>query len=207
MKCPVTNLDGKQVGEVDLSDAIFAVPVRKDFLHASVRWQMARSRSGTAKTKGRSELSYSRRKMFRQKGTGNARRGDRRTNILRGGGTMHGPRPRSYEHGLPKQMRRAALKAALSSKAASDDLYILDSAVVPEIKTRDIAKKFNQHGWNNALFLEREENADTKFLLSVRNLPQVRVLPSVAANVRDILAAKSLVVTRAALEDLEARLS
>ena len=207
MKCPVTDLDGKKVGEVDLSDAIFAAPVRSDLLHASVRWQLARARRGTAKTKGRSELSYTRRKMFRQKGTGNARRGDRRTNILRGGGTMHGPRPRSFEHGLPKQVRRAALKSALSSKAASNDLYILDSATVPEIKTRDIAKKFNQHGWNNALFLEREENADTKFLLSVRNLPQVRVLPSVAANVRDILAAKSLVVTRAALEDLEARLS
>ena len=119
MKRPVTNLEGKQVGEVDLSDAIFAVPVRSDLLHASVRWQLARARSGTAKTKKRSELSYSRRKMFRQKGTGNARRGDRRTNILRGGGVMHGPVPRSYEHGLPKQVRRAALKSALSSKAAS----------------------------------------------------------------------------------------
>ena len=207
MKRPVLDLDGKSLGEVELSDAIFAAPVREDLLQRTVVWQLAKRRSGSAKVRSRGEMAYSRRKMFRQKGTGNARRGDRRTNILRGGGIAHGPVPRSFAIGLPKRVRRQALCAALSSKAASGDLHILAEAKAGEAKTKPVAEKLAKLGWQDALLLESEPAADKNFLLSVRNLETIKVLPSEGANVHDILRRKSLVVTKAALAELEARLA
>ncbi|MDA8012492.1 MAG: 50S ribosomal protein L4, partial [Alphaproteobacteria bacterium] len=207
MKTPLINLNGDNLGEVELNDSIFAVPVRKDILQRVVVWQLAKKRGGNRKTKSRGEMAYSRRKIIRQKGSGHARRGDRRTNILRGGGTAHGPVVRSHEIALPRRIRRHGLRCALSAKAAAGDLHILDNAQMPDIKTKIAAQKLSDRGWHDVLFLESESAADTKFILSVRNIKRVRVMPVSGANVHDILRRKSLVLTQAALKDLETKLS
>ncbi|MGR4000628.1 MAG: 50S ribosomal protein L4 [Alphaproteobacteria bacterium] len=207
MKGSVINLDGERLEEIELKDSIFAVPVREDILQRVVVWQLAKRRLGTRKARGRGEMSYSRRKLFRQKGTGNARRGDRRTNILRGGGVTHGPVVRSHETGLPKRIRRQGLCCALSAKAAAGDLHILDAARAESIKTKVVAVKLADRGWSDVLFLDSEATADKNFILSVRNLERVRVMSVAGANVHDILRRKSLVLTKSALADLETRLS
>lgn len=205
MKLSVTSLDNKSVGDIELSDAIFAVPARGDLLARTVNWQLAKRRAGTHKTKGRSEVSGTSKKAFRQKGTGRARRGNMKTNIMRGGGVVHGPVVRDHGHDLPKKVRRLALKVALSSKAADGKLIVLDQAKVDSHKTKELAARFTALGWSNALIIDGAE-MDTLFARAARNIPGVDLMSEQGANVYDILRRDTLVLTRGAVEALEARL-
>ena len=177
MKLDVIKLDGGKAGSVDLGDEIFGLDPRADILHRVVRWQRAKAQAGTHDTKGRSEVSYSTKKIYRQKGTGGARHGDKGAPIFRHGGTYKGPTPRSHAHDLPKKFRSLGLKHALSAKAKEGALVILDAAEL-----------------------------DGNFARAAKNIDGLDVLPSIGANVYDILRRDTLVLTRAGVEALEARL-
>ncbi len=205
MKVQVKNLDQEAVGDLELADEVFALPARADILARAVTWQLAKRRQGTHKVKGRSEVQGSGRKIFRQKGTGNARMGNSRTPIRRGGGRAHGPQVRSHDHDLPKKVRRLALKTALSVKAANGQLVVLDEAKLEEAKTKALRSKFDAFGWSSVLVIGGSE-LDEGFARAARNIPLVDVLPQQGANVRDILRRDTLVLTRDAVAALEARL-
>lgn len=205
MKCPLTTLDNKQAGEIDLDDAVFGLPARKDILARVVNWQLAKRRAGTHKVKTRGEVSGSTRKLFRQKGTGNARMGSARTTQRRGGGTVFGPVVRDHSHELTKKVRKLGLKTALSAKAAEGKLIVVDAASVKEAKTGELAKKFAALGWSSVLIIDGAQ-VDDGFAKAARNLPLVDVLPQQGANVYDILRRDTLVLTKGAVEALEARL-
>lgn len=205
MKLEVTSLDAKKSGTIDLDDSIFGVEVRKDLLARVVNWQLAKRRSGTHKTKTRSEVSGTTKKAFRQKGTGRARRGNMKTNLLRGGGTAHGPSPRDYTFSLTKQLRKQALKVALSAKAADGKLIVLDEAKTKSHKTKELAAQFDKLGVSSALIIEGSE-FDELFARAARNIPGVDLMPEQGANVYDILRRDTLVLTKGAVEALEARL-
>ncbi|RDD61634.1 50S ribosomal protein L4 [Ferruginivarius sediminum] len=206
MKCPVKTLDNNQAGEIELSDAVFGAPVRKDILARVVEWQLAKRRAGTASTKTRGEVEGSTRKIFRQKGTGRARHGAVRANIFRGGGIAHGPRPRSFGKDLPKKVRRLGLKSALSAKASEGKLIVLDDAKAESPKTREMRQKLQALGIGHALIVGGEQ-LDENFSLAVRNIVGIDVLPMVGANVHDILRHDTLVLTKEAAQALEARLT
>ena len=205
MKCPVTTLDNKKAGEIDLDDSVFGLSPRKDILARVVNWQLAKRRAGTHKVKTRGEISGSTRKLFRQKGTGNARMGSARTTQRRGGATVFGPVVRDHSHELTKKVRRLGLKTALSSKAAEGKLVVVDDVAVKEPKTGDLAQKFAALGWSSVLIIDGAQ-VDGSFAKAVRNLPLVDVLPQQGANVYDILRRETLVLTKGAVEALEARL-
>jgi large subunit ribosomal protein L4 len=205
MKCPVTTLDNKKAGEVDLDDGIFGLEPRKDVLARMVNWQLAKRRAGTHKIKTRGEVSGSTAKIYRQKGTGRARHGSKRANIFRGGGRAFGPLPREHAFELPKKFRKLGLKTALSAKAAEGKLVVLDKASADSPKTKPLADKISVFGWDSVLVIDGAE-VDENFKLAVRNLPRVDVLPTQGANVYDILRHDTLVLTKTALEALEARL-
>jgi len=205
MKCPVTTLDNKKAGEIDLDDSVFGLPERKDILARVVNWQLAKRRAGTHKVKTRGEVSGSTRKLFRQKGTGNARMGSARTTQRRGGGTVFGPVLRDHSHALNKKVRKLGLKTALSAKAAEGKLIVVDDVAVKEPKTADLAKKFAALGWSSVLIIDGAQ-VDAGFAKAARNLPLVDVLPQQGANVYDILRRETLVLTKGAVEALEARL-
>ena len=205
MKSEVITLDAAPSGEAELDDAIFGLEPRADILHRVVRWQLAKRQAGTHKVKGRSETSYTRKKMYRQKGTGGARHGDRNAPIFRKGGTYKGPTPRSHAHDLQKKVRRLGLKMALSAKARAGELVVIESALLPEGRTKHLAEKASKLGWSRALVIDGPE-PDANFARAARNLPGVQVLPSEGANVYDILRNETLVLTRAGAEALEARL-
>jgi large subunit ribosomal protein L4 len=205
MKCPVTTLDNKKAGEIDLDDSVFGLPARKDILARVVNWQLAKRRAGTHKVKTRGEVSGSTRKLFRQKGTGNARMGSARTTQRRGGGTVFGPVVRDHSHELTKKVRKLGLKTALSAKAAAGKLVVLEDAAVKEPKTSELAKKFAALGWSSVLIIDGAQ-VDGGFAKAARNLPLVDVLPQQGANVYDILRRDTLVLTKGAVEALEARL-
>lgn len=205
MKMKVTTLDNKENGEIELSDSVFAVPVRRDVLARVVNWQQARRRAGTHKSLTRGEVAGRGQKAYRQKGTGRARRGDMKTNIMRGGGTVHGPSPREHGHDVPRKFRQLALKTALSAKVADGKLSVLDSAKLESHKTGELAKRFEGLGWSNTLIIDGAE-IDEMFARASRNIPTVDVLPQQGANVYDILRRDRLVLTRTAVEALEARL-
>ena len=154
MKLDVINLDGGKAGTIDLDEALFGLEPRADILHRVVRWQRARAQAGTHKTKGRSEVSYSTKKIYRQKGTGGARHGDKGAPIFRHGGTYKGPTPRSHAHDLPKKFRALGLKHALSAKAGSGNLVILDAATMAEAKTSILAKAAKELGWKRVLIID-----------------------------------------------------
>jgi len=204
MKSEVITLDAAKAGEVDLDESIFGLEPRKDILHRVVRWQLARRQAGTHKVKGRSETSYSRKKIVRQKGSGGARHGDRNAPIFRGGGTYKGPTPRSHAHDLPKKVRKLGLKLALSAKAKAGEIVVIEDARLDEAKTRRLSEKVTRLGWARALVIDGE--VDENFRLAARNLEGLDVLPSQGANVYDILKRDTLVLTRAGIEALEARL-
>ena len=205
MKCPITTLENKKAGEIELDDAVFAVPPRQDILTRLVNWQLAKRRAGTHRVKTRGEISGSTRKLFRQKGTGNARMGSARTTQRRGGATVFGPVVRDHSHSLTKKMRKLGLKTALSSKAAEGKLIIVEDVAVKDPKTGDLARKFAALGWSSVLIIDGAA-VDGGFAQAVRNLPRVDVLPQQGANVYDILRRDTLVLTKGAVEALEARL-
>ncbi|MDD9977984.1 MAG: 50S ribosomal protein L4 [Boseongicola sp.] len=205
MKLDVIKLDGKKAGSVDLGDEIFGLEPRADILHRVVRWQRNKAQAGTHKVKTRSETSYSTKKIYRQKGTGGARHGDRNAPIFRKGGIYKGPTPRSHAHDLPKKFRKLGLKHALSSKAASGNLVILDEAAAKDAKTSALAKQVKDLGWKKALVIDGAE-VNENFASAARNLAGIDVLPSMGANVYDILRSDTLVITKAGVEALEARL-
>lgn len=205
MKHEVTSLDAKTSGSIDLDESIFGVEVRKDLLARVVNWQLAKRRAGTHKTKTRSEVAGTTKKAFRQKGTGRARRGNMKTNLLRGGGTAHGPSPRDHAFALPKRFRKLALKVALSSKLADGKLIVLDEAKAKSHKTKELAAQFDKLGVSSALIIDGQE-FDEPFARAARNLPGVDLMPQQGANVYDILRRDTLVLTKGAVEALEARL-
>ena len=205
MKIKAVKLDSKAAGQVDLADEIFGLEPRADILHRVVRWQLAKRQAGTHKTLTRGEVSYSTKKIYRQKGTGGARHGNRGVNLMRHGGTAKGPTPRSHGHDLPKAVRKLGLKLALSSKAKAGELIVLDEAKLAESKTKALAQMIGKLGWDKALVIDGQET-DQNFVRAARNLDGIDVLPSQGANVYDILKRDLLVVTKAGVEALEARL-
>ena len=207
MKIAVTNLDGKKAGDIELNDAVFGIEdIRGDLLARVVNWQLAKRRAGTHKVQTRNENSRTGKKMYRQKGTGGARHGSRRAPQFVGGSRAFGPVVRSHAFDLPKKVRALALRHALSSKAKTGDLVILDSAVLNEPKTAALRSQIEALGWNKALIIGGPE-VDTNFGLAARNIPHIDVLPNAGLNVYDILRADKLVLTKAAVEAIEARFS
>jgi large subunit ribosomal protein L4 len=206
MKTEVMTLDSGSAGEVELNDAIFGVEPRADILHRVVRWQLAKRQAGTHKTKSRSEVHYTTKKMYRQKGTGGARHGNKSVSQFRHGGTTKGPVPRSHAHDLPKKVRALGLKMALSAKVASGSLVVIESIALDEAKTRALRERLQKLGLSKALIIDGAE-IDANFVRAARNLDGVDVLPSQGANVYDILRRDKLALTRAAIEALEARLA
>jgi large subunit ribosomal protein L4 len=205
MKADVIKLDGGKAGTLDLDEALFGLEPRADILHRVVRWQRNRAQAGTHKVKTRSETSYSTKKIYRQKGTGGARHGSRNAPIFRGGGIYKGPTPRSHAHDLPKKVRVLGLKHALSAKAAAGDLIVIDSIAMDAAKTGTLAKQVKELGWKRALIIDGAD-VDANFALAVSNIEGLDVLPSMGANVYDILKRDTLVITKAGIEALEARL-
>ena len=206
MKVDVIDLDARQVGEIELADDVFGVPVRADLMHRTVRWQLAKRRAGTHKTKAVSELRGSTRKPFKQKGTGRARAGTRRAPHHRGGVAMFGPVLRDHAHKLPKKVRKLALKSALSSKQADGKLSVVDSLDLGSARTRVLAERLGKLGWSSALVIDGDK-VDAGFARAARNLTELLVLPQQGANVYDILRRDRLVLTRKAAETLQARLT
>jgi len=204
MKADVTTLAAQKAGTVELNDEVFALEPRADILHRMVAYQLAKRQAGTHKTKGRSEISLTGKKFVKQKGSGGARHGDRKVPQFRGGGKAFGPVVRSHAIELPKKVRALALKLALSSKAKSDNLIILDEAKVSAPKTKALKESFAKLGLKSALFIDGAE-LDENFALAARNIPNVDVLPVQGINVYDILRREKLVLTKAAVESLEAR--
>jgi large subunit ribosomal protein L4 len=204
MKIDVQTLEAKKAGSVDLTDEVFALEPRTDILHRMVAWQLAKRQAGTHKTKGRSEIALTGKKFVKQKGSGGARHGDRKAPQFRGGGKAFGPVVRSHAFDLPKKVRALALRHALSSKAKSDNLIVLDAAKLAEPKTKAAKDAFAKLGLTSVLVIDGAE-LDQNFALAARNLPKVDVLPVQGINVYDILRHEKLVLTKAALESLEAR--
>jgi large subunit ribosomal protein L4 len=204
MKTEVTTLEAKKAGTVDLPEHIFGLEPRVDILHRMVVWQLAKRQAGTHKTLARGEISRTGAKFGRQKGGGRARHGSRRANIFVGGAKAFGPKPRSHAIDLPKKVRALALKHALSSKVKSAELIILDTAEAASLKTKDLAGAFAKLGWSNALIVDGA-TLNANFALAARNLGTIDVLPVQGINVYDILRRDKLVLTKAAIEALEAR--
>ena len=205
MKAQLITLDAGPAGEVELNAEIFGLEPRADILHRVVRWQRAKAQAGTHSVKTRSEVSYSTKKIYKQKGTGGARHGSRKAPIFRKGGVYKGPTPRSHAHDLPKKVRALGLKHALSAKAAAGKLVILEAANLPEAKTALLAKAAGDLGWRKVLVIDADVNEN--FAVAARNIEGIDVLPSIGANVYDILKRDQLVITKAGIEALEARLA
>jgi large subunit ribosomal protein L4 len=204
MQLKITTLDGKAGDSVELSDAIFGLSPRPDLLQRCVRWQLAKRRAGTHAVKNRAEIHRTGKKMYAQKGTGGARHGSARANLFRGGGRSFGPVVRSHEIGLPKKVRALALKHALSAKAKDGGIIILDKASVKDGKTKLLAGHFEKLGLANALIIDGAQ-VEASFAAAARNIPNIDVLPVQGINVYDILRRGKLVLTKAALDALEAR--
>lgn len=205
MKTDVKNLDAASAGSIDLSDAIFGLEPRADILQRVVRWQLAKRQAGTHKTLSRGETSYSTKKIYKQKGTGGARHGDRGVTQFRHGGNAKGPVVRSHAHDLTKKMRALGLKHALSAKAAAGELTVVDTVALESGKTKDLKAAMSKLGLGKALFIDGTE-VDAGFARAARMIDGVDVLPSAGANVYDILRRDQLVLTKAAVAALEERL-
>ena len=205
MKADVITLENKGAGSIDLSDDVFGVEVRSDILQRVVRWQLAKRQAGTHKVKERGEVAGTSKKAYRQKGTGSARRGNKKAPILVGGGVAHGPRVRSHAHDLPKKIRKLGLKTALSAKAKDGKLVILEGAELKDAKTKDLVAKVSKLGWTSALVIDGSA-VNEPFAKAANNIHGLNVLPSQGANVYDILRSDTLVLTKAAVESLEERL-
>ncbi|MDG2286729.1 MAG: 50S ribosomal protein L4 [Alphaproteobacteria bacterium] len=204
MKLSVKTLDAQDKGEIELDDSIFGIEPRRDILARVVNWQLAKRRAGTHKVKLIGDIRGTTARPYRQKGTGRARQGSVRSAQFRGGATVHGPVVRSHAHDLPKKVRRLGLKCALSAKQAEGKLIVLDSAEGSG-KTKDLVKQLETLGWTSVLLIDGPE-ANASFLRACNNIPKIDVLPTQGANVYDILRRDILVLTRDAVEHLEARL-
>lgn len=204
MELEVTKLDGKKSGKVSLSDAIFGLEARPDLLHRMVRYQLAKRRAGTHDVKNRSEISATTKKMYKQKGTGSARHSTKKAPQFRGGGRAFGPTPRDHSFSLPKKVRALALRHALSSKQAAEQIVVVDDLAVKEAKTSALRGQLASLGLENALFIGGSE-LDNNFKLAAQNVPHVDVLPVQGINVYDILRREKLVLSKAAVEALEER--
>ena len=204
MKLNVTTLEGKDAGSIELSDAIFGLDPRVDIIQRCVNWQLARRQRGTHKTKDRSEIWRTGKKMYGQKGTGGARHGSARVPQFRGGGRAFGPVVRSHAIDLPKKVRALALKHALSSKAKDGGIIVIDKASLTDAKTKLLAAQFGKMSLANALIIDGAE-LNVNFAQAARNIPNIDVLPIQGINVYDIMRRKTLVLTKAALDALEAR--
>lgn len=204
MKIDVVKLDSGTAGSIELDDAVFGLEPRPDIMQRMVVYQLAKRQQGTHKAKTRGEVVATSKKMYRQKGTGGARHGNMAAPQFVGGGVAHGPRPRRHAIDLPKKVRRLALRHALSAKRAANELVVIDDARLGEVKTKGLAEKFEKLGLKNALIVD--VTPDANFSAAARNIPNVDVLPLVGANVYDILRREKLVLTKAAVEGLEARL-
>lgn len=205
MDVQVKTLDGTDAGSISLSDEIFGLEPRADILYRVVRWQLAKRRAGTHDVKNRAEIHRTGKKMYKQKGTGRARHSSARAPQFRGGGRSFGPTPRDHGHDLPKKVRALGLKYALSAKLRSADVIVLESAAIAQAKTKAAAAALTKLGLTNALFVDGTVEAN--FGLAARNIPNVDVLPVTGINVYDILRREKLVLTRAAVQALEARLA
>jgi large subunit ribosomal protein L4 len=204
MELKVTTLDGKESGSVTVSDAIFGLEPRTDLIQRCVVWQLAKRQRGTHEVKNRAEINRTGKKMYRQKGTGSARHGSARVNLFRGGGRSFGPHTRSHAIGLPKKVRALALRHALSAKARDDGIIVIEALSVKEAKTKALRSQVPQLGLSNALIIDGAEvGADVR--TAARNLPNIDVLPVAGINVYDVLRRHKLVLTRAAVDALEAR--
>ena len=204
MDITIKSLDGSDAGQVTLADEIFGLEPREDILQRMVRWQLAKRQQGTHETLGRAEIARTGAKLYRQKGTGRARHGSARAPQFRGGGKAHGPTTRSHSHDLPKKFRALALKHALSAKAKSGGIIVVDELKSDEAKTKATVKRFADLGLSNALIIGGAE-LDENFSRSARNIPHIDVLPVQGINVYDILRRQTLVLSKAAVEALEER--
>ncbi|MBB3173295.1 large subunit ribosomal protein L4 [Endobacter medicaginis] len=204
MEVEIKTLDNGSAGTAELPEAIFGAAPRSDIMARVVHWQLARRRAGTHRTKGMGEVSGTTKKPYRQKGTGNARQGSLRAPQFRTGGVVHGPVVRDHGYDLPKKIRRLGLISALSQKAAEGKLVVLETAS-GATKSAALAKQLKVLGWNSALIVDRA--VDEGFLRAARNLPRIDVLPTVGANVYDILNHDVLAITREGLEGLKERLA
>lgn len=204
MELQVTTLDGKADGSVTLKDEIFGLEVRQDILHRMVRYQQLKAMAGTHQVKHRSDGVRTGKKFVKQKGSGGARHGDRKAPQFRGGGRAFGPETRSHAIELPKKVRALALRHALSAKARAGELVVVDKVASKEARTAALRAQFGKLAWANALIIDGA-TIDQNFALAARNIPQIDVLPVQGINVADILRRQKLVLTKAALEALEAR--
>jgi large subunit ribosomal protein L4 len=204
MKATVTTLDAGTAGDIDLKDEIFGLEVRQDLIHRMVRYQQLKRRAGTHATKDRSEINVTGKKMYKQKGSGGARHGDKSVPQWRGGGKAFGPKPRDHAIGLPKKVRALALKHALSAKAKAGEIIVLDQAHSSDGKTAAMKTRFAKMGIKSALFIDGATIQD-EFRRAARNIPHIDVLPIQGINVYDILRREKLVLTKAAVAALEAR--
>jgi large subunit ribosomal protein L4 len=205
VRLTVRNLDNEEVGEIDLAEEVFGLPVRRDILARVVNWQLAKRRAGTHKTKGISDIRGTTKKPYKQKGTGRARQGSLRSPQFRGGARIFGPVVRSHAFDLQKKVRKLGLKTALSAKCGEGKLVVIDAAQIAEAKTKTLRVRLDALGWASVLFIDGPV-VDQGFARAARNLPQVDLLPQQAANVYDILHRDTLVLTREAVQHLEARL-
>ena len=204
MKLDVIKLDGAKSGNIELDADLFGLEPRADILHRMVRWQRNNAQAGMHKVKTRSEVNYSTKKIYRQKGTGGARHGARSAPIFRGGGIYKGPVVRSHGHDLPKKLRKLGLKHALSAKMAAGELVVIEDAATSG-KTAALARQIKSLGWKRTLVIDGA-SVNEDFLKAARNIEGLDILPSMGANVYDILKRDTLVITKAGIEALEARL-
>lgn len=202
--CDVVNISAKKVGDIELKDELFSVEVQTGVLHDVVRMQRANRRQGSACTKTRGEVAGSGAKPWRQKGTGRARAGSRKSPVWRGGGTTFGPKPRDYSYKLPKKVRRLALRMALSARFGEGNLVVLDDFAMPEIKTKEFVKVMDNFDFENCLIVTEDDNKNVQ--LSARNAVGYKVLPVAGLNVYDILKYSKLMLVQSTLAQLEERL-
>ncbi len=204
MKIDITSLEGGSAGEIELNDAIFGLEPRADILARMVRYQLAKRRAGTHQTQGRADVARTGKKMYKQKGTGNARHGSARVPQFRGGGRAFGPLTRSHAHDLPKKVRALALKHALSAKAKDGGIIVWENTDLAEGKTKALLGHFAKLGLTNALIIDGVSVTEN-FGHAARNIPHIDVLPVQGINVYDILRREKLILTKAAVDALEAR--
>ena len=200
----ILNTKGEKVSQRDLPEALFNVTAKSSVLHAVIKMQLARKRAGTAAVKHRSDVKGSGRKLFRQKGTGRARRGDIKSPLLRGGGVVFRPDPRSYSYSVPKKIRKLALKMALSSKLQEKNLLVLERFDLEQVKTKEFVKVITALNVRNALIVIEKKNEPLE--LASRNVPTVKVLRSEGLNVYDILRYENLILLESSIRHIEGRL-